>query len=162
RFRRQVTPHDVIPEALVNAALSLDASLSRADLVFTFGETRDPTHGDYATNLALTLAPKLGQKPRAVAEAIVARLALPPAYVSEGGAQIDKLARSLWARVQQCAGRAAEIPEGGYHGDYLKELAAAILAREGRGFADLPEEEGVSRCRAIAVQSQRAEQDADL
>ena len=248
-----MTPHDVIPEALVNAALSLDASLSRADLVFTFGETRDPTHGDYATNLPLTLAPKLGQKPRAVAEAIVARLALPPAYVSkievagpgfinfflareeraavlarvvaagprygranggtargtkvnvefvsanptgplhvghgrgaalgdaiaallewtghavtrefyvnDGGAQIDKLARSLWARVQQCAGRAAEIPEGGYHGDYLKELAAAILAREGRGFADLPEEECVSRCRAIAVQSQRAEQDADL
>ena len=248
-----MTPHDVIPEALVNAALSLDASLSRADLVFTFGETRDPTHGDYATNLPLTLAPKLGQKPRAVAEAIVARLALPPAYVSkievagpgfinfflareeraavlarvvaagprygranggtargtkvnvefvsanptgplhvghgrgaalgdaiaallewtghavtrefyvnDGGAQIDKLARSLWARVQQCAGRAAEIPEGGYHGDYLKELAADILAREGRGFADLPVEEGVSRCRAIAVQSQRAEQDADL
>ena len=248
-----MTPHDVIPEALVNAALSLDASLSRADLVFTFGETRDPTHGDYATNLALTLAPKLGQQPRAVAEAIVGRLALPPGYVSkievagpgfinfflareeraavlarivaagprygrgdggtargtkvnvefvsanptgplhvghgrgaalgdaiaallewtghavtrefyvnDGGAQIDKLARSLWARMQQCAGRAAEIPEGGYHGDYLKELAAAILAREGRGFADLPEEEGVSRCRAIAVQSQRAEQDADL
>src|SRR5207245_6156812 len=60
-------------------------------------------------------------------------------YVNDGGAQIDKLARSLWARVQQCAGRAAEIPEGGYHGDYLKELAADILAREGRGFADLPE-----------------------
>jgi len=254
-----VTPHEVIPEALVNAALSLDASLSRADLVFTFGETRDPAHGDYATNLALTLAPKLGKKPRAVAEAIVARLELPPGYVSkievagpgfinfvlareeraavlarivaegsrygrgdagagvgagagrgtkvnvefvsanptgplhvghgrgaalgdaiatllewtghavtrefyvnDGGAQIDKLARSLWARVQQCAGRAAEIPEGGYHGDYLKELAADILAREGRGFADLPEPEGVSRCRAIAVRSQRAEQDADL
>jgi len=250
-----VTPHDVIPEALVNAALSLDASLSRPDLVFTFGETRDPAHGDYATNLALTLAPKLGKKPRAVAEAIMARLELPPGYVSkievagpgfinfflareeraavlarivadgprygrgeagtggargtkvnvefvsanptgplhvghgrgaalgdaiaallewtghsvtrefyvnDGGAQIDKLARSLWARVQQCAGRAAEIPEGGYHGDYLKELAADMLAREGRGFADLPEPEGVSRCRAIAVQAQRAEQDADL
>src|SRR2546430_10034137 len=83
RFRRQVTPHDVIPEALVNAALSLDASLSRADLVFTLGETRDPAHGDYATNLALTLAPKLGQKPRAVAEAIVGRLELPPGYVSK-------------------------------------------------------------------------------
>jgi len=258
-----VTPREVIPAALVNAALSLDASLSRADLVFTFGETRDPAHGDYATNLALTLAPKLGKKPRAVAEAIVARLELPPGYVSkievagpgfinfvlareeraavlarivaegshygrsdagagagagggggggggtkvnvefvsanptgplhvghgrgaalgdaiatllewtghavtrefyvnDGGAQVDKLARSLWARVQQCAGRAAEIPEGGYHGDYLKELAADILAREGRGFADLPEPEGVSRCRVIAVRSQRAEQDADL
>src|SRR3989475_490689 len=83
RLRRQVTPHEVIPAALVNAALSLDASLSRPDLVFTFGETRDPAHGDYATNLALTLAPKLGKKPRAVAEAIVARLELPPGYVSK-------------------------------------------------------------------------------
>src|SRR6266700_198153 len=83
-------------------------------------------------------------------------------YVNDAGTQIDKLARSLWARVQQAVGRAAEIPEGGYHGDYLVELAATILAREGRRFADLPEDEGVRRCRAIGVESQRAEQDEDL
>jgi len=83
-------------------------------------------------------------------------------YVNDAGTQIDKLARSLWARVQQAVGRAAEIPEGGYHGQYLVELAEAVLAREGRGFADLPEDEGVRRCRTIAVQSQRAEQDEDL
>src|SRR5207245_11279504 len=83
-------------------------------------------------------------------------------YVNDAGTQIDRLARSLWARVQQAVGRAAEIPEGGYHGEYLIELAAAVLAREGRPFADLPEDEGVRRCRAIGVEGQRAEQDEDL
>jgi arginyl-tRNA synthetase len=83
-------------------------------------------------------------------------------YVNDAGSQIDKMARSLWARVQQLAGRTAEIPEGGYQGEYLKELAAGILAKEGKRFADLPEEEGVRRCRQIGVVSQRAEQDEDL
>jgi arginyl-tRNA synthetase len=83
-------------------------------------------------------------------------------YVNDAGTQIDKLARSLWARVQQQAGRAAEVPEGGYRGDYLVELAARILAKEGKAFADLPEAEGLGRCRAIGIESQRAEQDEDL
>jgi arginyl-tRNA synthetase len=83
-------------------------------------------------------------------------------YVNDAGTQIDKLAQSLWARVQQLAGRAAEVPEGGYQGDYVKELAEGILAKEGRPFADLPEQEGLRRCRTIGVRSQRAEQDEDL
>ena len=83
-------------------------------------------------------------------------------YVNDAGTQIDKLAQSLWARVQQVAGRAAEVPAGGYQGDYLKELAEGILAKEGRPFADLPEQEGLRRCRTIGVRSQRAEQDEDL
>lgn len=83
-------------------------------------------------------------------------------YVNDAGTQIDKLARSLWVRVQQLAGRAAEIPEGGYHGEYLKELAEGILAKEGKRFAELPEDEGVRRCRTIGILSQRAEQDEDL
>ena len=83
-------------------------------------------------------------------------------YVNDAGAQIEKLARSLWARVQQLAGRPAQVPEGGYQGEYLKELAEGILAKEGRQFAALPEEEGVRRCRSIGVLSQRAEQDEDL
>jgi arginyl-tRNA synthetase len=83
-------------------------------------------------------------------------------YVNDAGAQVDKLARSLWARVQQAVGRDVPVPDDGYHGDYLVELAAEILAREGRGFADLPAEEGIRRCRALGIAAQRAEQDADL
>jgi arginyl-tRNA synthetase len=83
-------------------------------------------------------------------------------YVNDVGTQIDKLAHSLWARIQQAVGRKAEVPEGGYHGQYVIELAEAVLAREGRSVADLPEDEGLRRCRTIGVLSQRAEQDADL
>src|SRR2546422_3362526 len=44
---------------------------------------RDPAHGDVATNLALTLAKSLKQKPRAVAERLVATLQLPRGLVRE-------------------------------------------------------------------------------
>jgi arginyl-tRNA synthetase len=83
-------------------------------------------------------------------------------YVNDAGAQVDKLAQSLWARIQQQVGREAVIPEGGYQGAYLVELAEGVLVREGRAFADLPPDEGLRRCRAIGIQSQRAEQDEDL
>ncbi len=80
-------------------------------------------------------------------------------YINDAGAQIDKLALSLWARVQQAARRPAEVPEGGYHGEYLIESAAALVAAEGPGFADRPEAEAVPICRAFALASQRLEQD---
>ena len=83
-------------------------------------------------------------------------------YVNDAGLQIERLARSLWARVQQAVGRHAAIPEGGYHGAYLEECAADVLATEGRQFADLPEAEGIARCRDIAIATQRDEQDRDL
>ena len=83
-------------------------------------------------------------------------------YINDAGVQIDKLARSLWARIQQALGREDEVPEGGYHGLYLSEAAERVLAERGRDFADLPAEEGVRQCRAIALRMQRQEQDADL
>ncbi len=80
-------------------------------------------------------------------------------YINDAGAQIDKLALSLWARVQQAAGRPGEVPEGGYHGEYLGESAVALMAAEGPGFPDRPEAEAVRICRAFALASQRLEQD---
>jgi arginyl-tRNA synthetase len=64
--------------------------------------------------------------------------------------------------VQQAVGRAAQVPEGGYHGAYVADLAERVLQKEGKGFAELPEAEGLRRCRAIGVLSQRDEQDEDL
>jgi arginyl-tRNA synthetase len=80
-------------------------------------------------------------------------------YINDAGAQIDKLAQSLWARVQQAAGAWQDVPEGGYHGEYLKEMAARILEDRGEAFARLPEADGLTRCREIAVEAQRSEQD---
>ncbi len=83
-------------------------------------------------------------------------------YVNDAGTQIDLLAQSLWARVQQVVGREVEVPEGGYHGAYLSELAHQIVEDEGESFADLDVDDGVSRCSAIAIASQRVEQERDL
>jgi arginyl-tRNA synthetase len=83
-------------------------------------------------------------------------------YVNDAGVQIDKLAQSLWARIRQELGQPAEIPEGGYHGDYLRENARQVLQQQGAAFAELPEAEAVRRCRALIVGMQREEQDRDL
>jgi arginyl-tRNA synthetase len=83
-------------------------------------------------------------------------------YVNDAGVQIERVAESLWARVQQAVGRDVEIPEGGYHGEYLQELARQILENEGRQFADLSQSEALDRCRSIVVTQQREEQDDTL
>ncbi|MFI5234090.1 MAG: arginine--tRNA ligase [Gemmatimonadales bacterium] len=83
-------------------------------------------------------------------------------YINDAGVQIDKLALSLWARVRQAAGHPAELPEGGYHGAYLVELAERLVQQEGPGFATVHEAEGIARCRTYALRMMREEQDEDL
>lgn len=83
-------------------------------------------------------------------------------YINDAGVQIDKVAWSLWARVQEALGRDGEIPEGGYHGLYLAEAAEQVLREKGADFADLPAEEGVRQSRSLALRMQREEQDRDL
>jgi arginyl-tRNA synthetase len=83
-------------------------------------------------------------------------------YINDAGVQIDRVAQSLWARVRELAGHPSSIPEGGYHGDYLRDNAREVLTREGPAFAELPDDEGVRRSRTLALAIQRAEQDRDL
>jgi arginyl-tRNA synthetase len=63
-------------QALVRAALEpvLAGSGVAAPASVTIDPTKDPKHGDFATNVALALAKALGKPPRAVAELIVKHL----------------------------------------------------------------------------------------
>jgi arginyl-tRNA synthetase len=63
-------------ETLVAEALSqLDGELPEGfDSSAQIGRTRDARHGDFTTNLAMRLAKPWGQKPRDLAEALVAKL----------------------------------------------------------------------------------------
>jgi len=74
-----VKAHEVIRAALADAAARLGVSLSPSAVELE--RPRDPAHGDVATNLALTLAKSLKQKPRAVAERLVATLQVPQGLV---------------------------------------------------------------------------------
>jgi len=79
-------------------------------------------------------------------------------YYNDAGAQIMNLARSVQARIQQVRGRSAEIPEGGYHGEYIRELAERYVAQ----FANDPEGADLDAVRRFAVAELRQEQDRDL
>ena len=63
-------------------------------------------------------------------------------YVNDFGNQIDKFAKSIEARyIQLIKGEdAVEFPDDGYHGDDIRELAAAYRAANGDGLLDADEQ----------------------
>ena len=238
-----MTAHEAIRAALAEAAARLGVPAPAVELE----RPRDPTHGDVATNLALALAKPLQQKPRAVAERLVAALRLPeglvrkidvagpgfinfflaeaqlaavlPAvlaargrygasdagqgrpvnvefvsanptgplhvghgrqaalgdaiasllewtgwrvtrefYYNDGGAQIMNLVRSVQARIRELGGATAELPEEGYHGEYVRDIAGRYVAAHPHD----PRGTDGDAVRRFAVEELRQEQDRDL
>ena len=62
-------------------------------------------------------------------------------YINDVGNQMDNLGRSLFARYRMECGREASLPEDGYRGEYMVELARALRTEVGDRYADAPEEE---------------------
>ena len=233
-----------IREVLAASARSLGA-LDPIEVILE--RPRDPSFGDWATNLAMTLARPLGRKPRDVAQALIdgsdlraagvssaeiagpgfINLRLDPAamsaalpqiivadtrygrssraagervvvefvsanptgplhvghgrqaalgdaistllswsgaqvsrefYYNDAGVQIQNLGLSVQARIARLRGAEGAIPEGGYHGAYIAEIAERYVAenpadREGADLAAIT---------AFAVRELRKEQDLDM
>jgi arginyl-tRNA synthetase len=79
-------------------------------------------------------------------------------YYNDAGVQIANLALSVQARVRETAGEPLVIPEGGYHGEYIKDIAASYVREH-------PEDlraERLDDVRRHAVRELRREQDLDL
>jgi len=55
-------------------------------------------------------------------------------YVNDAGGQMENLGLSIYARYLEKLGRPAEFPEAGYPGDYVKDIAADVVARDGDKF----------------------------
>jgi arginyl-tRNA synthetase len=234
----------VIRAELVRAARAVGA----ADEVNPVLERpRDPSHGDWATNLAMTLSKALKRKPADIAAALIAELRLADAGVSEatvagpgfinfriaagslasglatvisqgatygrsteqrpdkvvvefvsanptgplhvghgrqaalgdaisallehtgwsvtrefyyndGGVQINNLALSVQARLRELAGAPLEIPEGGYHGEYIAEIARTYTLENPQDATG----DDLDAVRVHAVKALRHEQDLDL
>ncbi len=72
-------------------------------------------------------------------------------YVNDAGGQIDAFYRSLYARYQQAFGHPAEIPEDGYRGDYVMELAQQIVAEKGDTLLGMPQNEAVAETGRIGL-----------
>jgi len=52
-------------------------------------------------------------------------------YINDAGSQIEAFSRSLSARYLQALGYAAEVPVGGYVGEYMIDLAKDIIEEQG-------------------------------
>ncbi|MFT8872987.1 MAG: arginine--tRNA ligase [Sporolactobacillus sp.] len=72
-------------------------------------------------------------------------------YINDGGNQISNLAISLEARYLQALGQKAEIPENGYHGKDIIELAAQLVSQYGSEIADKPADERLRFFRRYGV-----------
>jgi arginyl-tRNA synthetase len=60
--------------------------------------------------------------------------------VNDVGTQVDLFAESVRARIAEELGRKEPtLPEGGYRGEYVFELAKELLAKEGGGLVDEPD-----------------------
>jgi arginyl-tRNA synthetase len=79
-------------------------------------------------------------------------------YYNDAGVQIENLGLSTQARVRELRGKSAAIPEGGYHGAYIAEIAERYVAEHAGDASG----EDVDTIRAYAVQELRKEQDLDL
>ena len=239
-----MTGLDALRDALQRAAVAIGAS---ADVQPNLERPRDPAHGDWATNVAMTLAKPLGKKPRDIADALIAALDTKAAgvaeatvagpgfinfrlstadlasglarilaagtsygtgqggagktanvefvsanptgplhvghgrqaalgdsiasllssqgwqvtrefYYNDAGVQIANLAKSVQARLRERAGLPLEIPEGGYHGQYIAEIAERYAAE----FPGDAKGDDLEQVRAVAVRELRKEQDLDL
>ena len=72
-------------------------------------------------------------------------------YVNDAGSQMESFYNSLYIRYQQALGRDAEMPQGGYMGDYMVELAKNVAEEEGDRFLSMPVEEAVNEIGHIGL-----------
>jgi arginyl-tRNA synthetase len=237
--------------AAVERALAEMGATADGPVEVRLERPRDPSHGDWATNVALTLAKRLGKPPRKIAEDIAAKVDLAGTgataveiagpgflnfrlgtvavaqalarlvaeddtygqsatgsgekvmvewvsanptgplhfghgrqaalgdaicnllaatgwdvhrefYYNDSGNQMDLLARSVHARYQQVLGLPGELPEGGYQGEYILDLARELHTEVGNRYEGDATPAALDVFRRFAVRLLRAEQDRDL
>lgn len=75
-------------------------------------------------------------------------------YINDAGAQVDKLADSVFIRYRQvCGEEVAGIPEGLYPGEYLIPIAEALHKIHGRSLLSKPRDEWLSEVRGYTIQA---------
>ena len=77
-------------------------------------------------------------------------------YINDAGTQMDTFYRSLLVRYLQQMGRDAEMPESGYMGEYMNDLAGEVAAEHGDRFLDLPADQVVAEIGAVGLEKMLA------
>jgi len=72
-------------------------------------------------------------------------------YFNDAGNQMEIFKRSLYARYLQALDVKAEVPENGYMGNYMIDIANEIIAEHGNKFQKLPESEALKQLGDIGI-----------
>ena len=73
-------------------------------------------------------------------------------YFNDAGAQMDLFYRSLYARYLQLFDNETQMPDRGYMGDYMLDLAQVIFQEFGEEFVNLPQEEALSKIGVLGLE----------
>jgi arginyl-tRNA synthetase len=82
-------------------------------------------------------------------------------YINDAGGQIERLGESVEARMLELLGRPFELPEEGYRGPYVVDVARQALAAFGEGILSAPREERVARLADFAMRQFRQREDLE-
>jgi arginyl-tRNA synthetase len=83
-------------------------------------------------------------------------------YYNDAGKQMELLAHTVWARYQQLLGEPADVPEGGYQGEYVIDVAKRFVTEVGDRYRNDESLEALDAMRAFAVGVLMAEIQRDL
>lgn len=72
-------------------------------------------------------------------------------YLNDAGSQIRNFGGSVYARYAQAFGREEPIPQDGYHGAYVAEIARKAIAQEGDRYLHTDRSEAVQKLGQIGV-----------
>ncbi len=132
--------HDVLRDIAAARAPRTGAASPtgrRVQVEFVSANPTGPLHVGHARNAVLGDA--IARLLEAMGETVEREY-----YFNDAGAQMDRFGASVEARYLQALGREAPMPEDGYAGAYVIDLAEEIVAAHGDAFADLPREERVA------------------
>ncbi len=65
-------------------------------------------------------------------------------YINDVGTQMETLGASTYLRYRELLGDKVDFPANYYQGDYIKDIAQAIIDREGRRFLDEPRDSAIT------------------
>jgi arginyl-tRNA synthetase len=82
-------------------------------------------------------------------------------YINDAGSQMRLLGESVWARLREARGAPVQFPENGYHGEYVRELAAQV-AQAVPGLGDADPDRAIPVCVDRASKILLEEIEADL
>lgn len=71
-------------------------------------------------------------------------------YINDAGLQMELLGRSVYVRYKQLLGMDDELPEDGYRGEYLVDIAKQIMVEYGENLLKMDEDEAIELCKGRA------------